>query len=100
MVRLTGYYSVMSETDLQPLLVLHTPAGHEIDPQALGELTEYLGQQYGAALLINKRTVPGGPASPVLLGRWHPANPTDVLIDLTPRVARVFFNLDWLEQSL
>lgn len=90
----------MNESDLQPLLVLHTPAGHEIDPQALGELTDYLGQQYGAALLVNRRTLPGGPSSPVLLGSWFPANLTDVLVDLTPRVNRVFFNLDWLENSL
>ncbi|RJF68888.1 hypothetical protein D3875_21265 [Deinococcus cavernae] len=90
----------MSEADLQPLLVLHVPAGHEIDPQALGELTGYVGERYGAAILINKRTLPGGPTSPVLLGRWPPANPTDVLIDLAPRVGRVFFNLDWLEKSL
>lgn len=90
----------MGEPDLQPLLVLHTPAGHEIDPQALGELTKYIGQQYGAALLINKRTLPGGPASPVLLGHWHPNTPSDALTDLTPRINRVFFNLDWLENSL
>lgn len=90
----------MSESDLRPLLVLHVPDGHDIDPQALGELTEYVGRQYGAAVLINKRNLTVGPRSPVLLGRWHPSNPTDVLVDLAPLVQRVFFNLDWMENSL
>lgn len=90
----------MSESDLRPLLVLHIPDGHEVDPQALGELTEYVGATYGAAVLLNKRTLPAGPTAPVLLGRWSPAGFTEALLDLTPRVERVFFNLDWLENAL
>lgn len=86
----------MSEPTLHPLVLLHVPAGHEVDPQALDELTRYAGAAYGASVLVNTRALPGAYMPPRLLGHWGPNLPGVVMDDLQPHIARVFFTLDWL----
>jgi hypothetical protein len=86
----------MSETPLSPLLLLHVPAGHEVDPQALDALKAHASARYGASVLINPRLEPARDHHPVLLGHWGATLPGGVLADLQPLIARVFFNLDWL----
>ncbi|WP_309571106.1 hypothetical protein [Deinococcus sp.] len=86
----------MSETPLAPLVLLHIPAGHEIDPQALDALKAHAGEQYGASVLVNPRLLPKTDHRPLLLGHWGRALPGQVLAELEPLIARVFFNLDWL----
>lgn len=86
----------MGEINLHPLLVLHLPEGHDLDPQALAELRQYMQETYDAAVLLNRRTLPGAPQHPRLLGHWDPHDLQTVLQDVSPRLSRVFFNLDWL----
>ncbi|GHF33850.1 hypothetical protein HNQ07_000213 [Deinococcus metalli] len=86
----------MSETPLSPLLVLHAPPGHDVDPQALDALKAYAGARYGASVLVNPRLEPARAHQPLLLGDWGAMRPGRVLADLQPLIARVFFNLDWL----
>lgn len=86
----------MSEIHLAPLLLIHVPAGHEIDPQALDDLKAYAGEHYGASVLINPRQTPLSSSQPVILGHWGRTLPAQVMADLEPRIERVFFNLDWL----
>lgn len=90
------YNYAMSETPLAPLVLLHVPAGHEIDPQALDSLKTYAGARYGASVLVNPRLQPKSDHRPLLLGHWGSSLPGTVLADLEPLIGRVFFNLDWL----
>ncbi|MFD1733936.1 hypothetical protein ACFSC4_26220 [Deinococcus malanensis] len=43
----------MTELSLQPLLLLHVPPCHEVDPQALADLLELVSEGYGASVLVN-----------------------------------------------
>ncbi|WP_412028751.1 hypothetical protein [Deinococcus yunweiensis] len=86
----------MSETPLAPLVLLHVPAGHEVDPQALDDLKAHAAARYGASVLVNPRLQPRSDHRPLLLGHWGRTLPGQVLADLEPLIARVFFNLDWL----
>lgn len=86
----------MSEFDLQPLIVLHVPQGHETDPQALDAFREYANRQYGASVLVNPRLNADPTPAPILLGHWGTHLPGQVSADLQRHVERIFFNLDWL----
>lgn len=86
----------MSELSLQPLLLLHVPPGHEVDPQALADLLEVVSEEFGASVLVNPRTGTEVAPPPLLLGRWGDRDPGDILIELRPIIDKVFFNLDWL----
>ncbi|GGK33664.1 hypothetical protein GCM10008955_29650 [Deinococcus malanensis] len=86
----------MTELSLQPLLLLHVPPCHEVDPQALADLLELVSEGYGASVLVNPRTSSEVMPPPLLLGRWGDRDPGDILLELQPTINRVFFNLDWL----
>lgn len=81
------------------MLLLHVPAGHDVDPQALGPLQVRLAREYGAALQLVTRSTSPRDLPPMLLGRW-PRPPGEIVRDLTPQIERVFFTLDWLDNVI
>lgn len=98
LTKFLSYYSAMDRTNLQPLLVLHCPPGHEVDPNALQALKQFVGDEFGAGVLLNPFMGYDCPP-PLLLGQW-PLAPEFVLIELQPFLDQAFFTLDWLEEAL
>lgn len=92
------YNSAMDRTELHPLLVLHCPPGHEVDPRALKALQQFIGDEFDASVLLNpfhsERHQP-----PRILVNWRMTQEF-VLTELGPFLETVFFNFDWLDEAL
>ncbi|GGL12824.1 hypothetical protein [Deinococcus radiotolerans] len=87
----------MSESPLQPVLLVIVPPDWEADPAALAELRRCLADEFGARLSLRQGTVPMRGPLHLYCGVWPDGLMWSARREVTPRLAQAFFSLDWLD---